>query len=292
MNAAEALCYVLNIGGRRSFDRIGREEDVLASSLAAQEYVARFPSVAERYLRAGSFVSRYEHAVREYTRAFPDDTIRGRRVLVIGAGRGTDVLHLARDREANHVVGVEIDRELAAFSRAMLTDHGVTNAEIVHTDMANVPQIPDASFDLAVSMATFEHVMDLPRVLHETARVLRPGGILHAEFSPIWRHYYGSHLGKYLPFPWTHLLFSERTVHRTLARLQKIPQPPLYRGLNRLTLADYRRIFAESPFRVLSFRLETRSRLKRALHRVPGVAEFVAGGVVVRLARRLASGAR
>jgi ubiquinone/menaquinone biosynthesis C-methylase UbiE len=287
MKPFEALCYLLNRGGRHYARRIDGEVDRAAESAFALKYRDRFrppDGVAERYVRAsGSFLGRYEQAVRRYA-AFPGEAFAGRRVLVIGAGRGVDVLHLAHDRGAAHVTGVEIDEGLCEFARGMLADHGVRNATIVCADMAAASAVPSESAELAVSMATFEHVMDLPGVLRETFRVLRPGGTLHAEFSPIWRHYYGSHLGKYLPFPWTHLLFDEETVGRTLTRLQRRPHaPPIYRGLNRLSLAEYRRIAEESPFEVLSFELTTRSRLKRALHRIPVLNEYVAGGVVLRL---------
>jgi hypothetical protein len=53
--------------------------------------------------------------------------------------------------------------------------------------------------------------------------------------------------------------------------------------LNRLTLADYRRVLEESPFEVLALGLATRSGVKKALHRIPVLNEYVAGGVVVRL---------
>jgi ubiquinone/menaquinone biosynthesis C-methylase UbiE len=288
MRMPEALCYLLNLRGRHCFREIERAEARTAASGFAAEHRRRFslPDLAEELYAGGgaSFLCRYEQSIRRHRAAFPGDTLAGRRVLVIGAGSGADVLHLAQDRGAEHVTGVEIDEALCDFSRRMLGKHGVRNATILCADMASVPALPPASMDLAISMATFEHVADLAGVLRETARVLRRGGMLHGEFSPIWRHYYGSHLGKYLPFPWTHLLFGERTVRRTLERLQRRPQPgPLYHGLNRHTLAQYRRIFLASPLEVVSFDLVTKSPLKKLLHRIPLLHEYVAGGVVVRL---------
>ncbi|MEM7305892.1 MAG: methyltransferase domain-containing protein [Planctomycetota bacterium] len=52
----------------------------------------------------------------------------------------------------------------------------------------------DATFDLAFSCCAFEHVDDLDGVIAETRRVLRPGGVLFAEFSPIWSSATGNHV--------------------------------------------------------------------------------------------------
>ncbi|HMO57644.1 MAG TPA: methyltransferase domain-containing protein [Roseiflexaceae bacterium] len=44
-------------------------------------------------------------------------------------------------------------------------------------DVGRLP-LPDASIDLVISAAAFEHFLDVPAVLAELARVLRPGGMV------------------------------------------------------------------------------------------------------------------
>lgn len=128
-------------------------------------------------LEAGSFLERYQGAIRAYARSFPDpDCFRDRDVLVIGAGRGADVLHLGHDRGDRRVIAVDIDADLCRFSRRMLEDHGIANASILCADMASVPAIPSGSIDHVVSIATSEHIRDLQGALIESHRVLRPGG--------------------------------------------------------------------------------------------------------------------
>lgn len=50
----------------------------------------------------------------------------------------------------------------------------------------NVGLLPfaDAAFDLAISAAAFEHFLDVPSVVAELRRVLRPGGVVWASIHP------------------------------------------------------------------------------------------------------------
>ncbi len=50
---------------------------------------------------------------------------------------------------------------------------------LVCGDVRHLP-LPDACFDLVTSVAAFEHFLDVPAVLAEVARVLRPGGVIWA----------------------------------------------------------------------------------------------------------------
>jgi ubiquinone/menaquinone biosynthesis C-methylase UbiE len=52
-------------------------------------------------------------------------------------------------------------------------------AGLVGGDVGIMP-FADASFDLAISNAAFEHFLDVPSVLADLYRVLRPGGLLWA----------------------------------------------------------------------------------------------------------------
>jgi SAM-dependent methyltransferase len=58
-------------------------------------------------------------------------------------------------------------------------------------DVRRLP-FPDASYDLVMSAAAFEHFLDVPAVIDELARVLRPGGMvwtsIHLFTSPSGGH--------------------------------------------------------------------------------------------------------
>lgn len=79
-----------------------------------------------------------------------------------------------------------------------------------------VDELPfgDATFDLVTSVAAFEHFLNVPRVLNEVHRVLRPGGVvwtcIHLFTSPSGGHNLGfneiplRHLPRGVA-PWDHL---------------------------------------------------------------------------------------
>jgi SAM-dependent methyltransferase len=125
--------------------------------------------------------------------------------------------------------------------------------------------LPDESFDLALSLSSFEHFGDGARVLQELHRVLVPGGAAFVSFEPIWTCSYGHHL-HHLPelaslvAPWAHLLWTPETMRQAL-----LPRWParaelsldqavhwVYEGpfINRLPIDALRRLFERSPFEI------------------------------------------
>lgn len=98
--------------------------------------------------------------------------LRGKRVLEIGSGGG--LMAEAYARAGARVSG--IDRSLPSLRVA--GDHA-GNAGLSIDYAASVAErlpFPDAAFDAVVTADVLEHVDDVPRVIGEAARVLRPGG--------------------------------------------------------------------------------------------------------------------
>jgi SAM-dependent methyltransferase len=95
-------------------------------------------------------------------------------VLEIGPGPGLVTDHLVR--RGVGVVSVEIDAELARNLRARFQTAAVA---VVNGDATRLP-FADAQFDFAVSFTMLHHVPSpalQDRLLAETRRVLRPGGV-------------------------------------------------------------------------------------------------------------------
>jgi 2-polyprenyl-6-hydroxyphenyl methylase/3-demethylubiquinone-9 3-methyltransferase len=97
----------------------------------------------------------------------------GKRALDIGCGGGLLAEELAR--LGCVVTGIDPSLESLGAAWTHAQEAGLSIDYRQGTGEA-IP-FPDASFDLATCCDVLEHVADLPRVIAETARVLRPGGV-------------------------------------------------------------------------------------------------------------------
>ena len=97
----------------------------------------------------------------------------GRDVLDLGCGGGFLAEELAR-RGAN-VTGVDPSQPAIDIAR----DHAGANFLKINYQVGTGERIPFAndSFDIVVCVDVLEHVEDLPRVIMEVRRVVRPGGL-------------------------------------------------------------------------------------------------------------------
>jgi ubiquinone/menaquinone biosynthesis C-methylase UbiE len=75
------------------------------------------------------------------------------------------------------------------------------------------------TFDLILSLSTFEHFFNGSQVLREMHRVLKPSGSVLINFQPVWTSSCGHHLhhipavAELIP-PWAHLLWTEETMQK------------------------------------------------------------------------------
>lgn len=250
------------------------------------------PSVDISKYEASIFVNRYKHRLAAYRFIGDHEGVFKRKVVLdIGSGRGEGLLHLVLDKGVGRAIGIDIDQEACRFAQQMLKDYQVPNAQVMQGSASQMPDIESGTVDVVVSTATFEHVIDLDGVLKECFRVLKPGGILYAQFSPIWTNYQGAHMGKWLPFPWTHLIFSDRTVAAVLGHIQGIPHDAgtLYKHLNQKRLSEYREAASRSSFEVVKFLNVSSHPIKKVLVRLPWIGEYISGGTVLFLRKPLAS---
>ena len=172
-----------------------------------------------------------------------------------------------------------------------------------------VEDLPDSfhgKFDVAVSIAAFEHVVHLPRVLDKIYDLLVPGGILVSLFSPIWSSCWGHHTwpferggktydegSQHIP-EWGHLLMTPAEMFDHLSRHTSrenadnvVYQVYHSEKLNRYFVEDYETVLRTSRFSqkylVTSAERqideETRETLMR---RYPGRTDFSAQSLIIR----------
>ncbi|MFH8370856.1 class I SAM-dependent methyltransferase [Streptomyces sp. NPDC018031] len=101
----------------------------------------------------------------------------GRRLLDVGCGWGSMVLHAAREYGV-HAVGITLSEEQAAYARKRVADAGLTDR--VEIRVQDYRQVPDRPFDAISSIGMAEHVgsAQYARYAADLHRLLRPGGRL------------------------------------------------------------------------------------------------------------------
>ena len=97
-------------------------------------------------------------------------------VLDLGSGGGIDVLLSARRVAPTGIAyGLDMTDEMLELARANQAKAGVENVRWLKGQIEEIP-LPDASVDVVLSNCVINLSTDKPRVLRETARVLKPGG--------------------------------------------------------------------------------------------------------------------
>lgn len=192
-----------------------------------REYYDEFAAgyEAERHHGYHALIDELEiAAVRPYA--------EGRRVLEAGCGTGLILQRLAS--VADRAVGIDLSTGMLAKARAR-------GLHVVHGSVTDLP-FGDGEFDLACSFKVLAHVEKIERAMAELARVVRPGGVVAAEF---YNPYSLRGLIKRLKRPTkiSHATTDEAVFTRydTLADVERILPPSL-------ALRDVRGVRVLTPF--------------------------------------------
>lgn len=100
------------------------------------------------------------------------DLVKDKDVLEVGCGTGLILSRLAPI--ASHVIGADL-------SAGMLEKARNRGLSVVQANALALP-FPDNSFDAAVSFKVLAHIEDIRGAVGEMCRVVRPGGVVAAEF--------------------------------------------------------------------------------------------------------------
>ena len=96
--------------------------------------------------------------------------------LDLGSGRGNDVIRMAEEAGENgFAYGIDLSDGMVKKARTNLDKFGVTNAEIIQSEMESLP-LKDNSVDVTISNCTINHSSNKEAVWSEVFRVLKPGG--------------------------------------------------------------------------------------------------------------------
>jgi arsenite methyltransferase len=104
------------------------------------------------------------------------DLDEGETVLDLGSGAGADVLISAtRVGPTGRAIGLDMTDEMLALARANAREAGTHNVEFLKGHIEDIP-LADATVDVVISNCVINLSADKAQVLHEAARVLKPGG--------------------------------------------------------------------------------------------------------------------
>lgn len=96
-------------------------------------------------------------------------------VLELAFGQGFNLAYLARRHPDNRFSGLDLTPVHARITAERLQRAGLSNVSLTLGDFHHLPYA-DASFDHVFAIEALCYATDLPQVLGEVARVLRPGG--------------------------------------------------------------------------------------------------------------------
>lgn len=189
--------------------------------------------------------------------------ITGKSLLDLGCGYGGRTAFYLLKGDPAKIVGLETTVEKIHIATNSVDKLCPDQRISFQVGVGEELPFENSSFDLIFSYDVFEHVQDLPKVLKECVRVLKPGGKVYALFPP----YYGPrshHLDFITSLPFLHHLFSPDTlVKATNSILEKnpeygvkpLPEPKMsYLGrkvlpnLNGTTIRDFQNIISNIPF--------------------------------------------
>ena len=185
---------------------------------------------------------------RFYSRYAP---FTGKVVAEIGVGAGHAIPQYL-DRGPHRYIAIDIEDRPALL--ASLSGH--PNGGRFEFRLSAPDRLPlDAqSVDVVITENSFEHFTAYGAMIEEIHRVLRPGGVLATQFSPLYYSPYGAHLMDVIKFPWLHVMLRE-DVLRDVAAAQALPANAgydheylwhQYKTLNRLRPGDFLAPFRDS----------------------------------------------
>lgn len=181
--------------------------------------------------------------------------VNDKTVIDFGCGEGNEAVEIAA-HGAKRVLGIDIQENLLEAARKRATEAGVAKT-------CWFGSWTEEKADMVVSIDSFEHFADPAEALKSMHSLLKPGGEIVASFGPTWYHPLGGHL--FSVFPWAHLLFSEEALVRWRSDFKKDGAKKFGEvagGLNQMTIRNFEKLLASSPFKTKDLELVPIRKLK------------------------------
>lgn len=158
-----------------------------------------------------------------------------RRFLELGCNEGMVCFHL----QSMGKTAVGIDNRSTNFDERAIKK----NIELLEMDARDL-KFEEESFDMVFSFDCFEHFPNPDKVLEESIRVLRKGGLIYILFSLPYMSPYGLHAFKTITVPYCQHLFPMKLIRSFAKNLKGVRSLP--KGdfpLNKWSTEDFRKLW-------------------------------------------------
>ena len=221
--------------------------------------------------------------------------LREATLLVQGTGTGWDVISWARLRP-RRIIATDLFsfedswQEIARYCH----QHYRVPVEFRTAALEDHSFLDSGSIDLIGSDAVYEHCRDLPRVMRESQRLLRPGGSLYASYGPLYFCAGGDHFSGRggLEHSYNHLRLEPEAYRQYLeaqrAALEDFQDGVRYLDLDlfsRLTTGEYLEIYREAGLVVKELILEVSDQALAYKQQFPQEFQEILGKYAGRITR-------
>lgn len=186
---------------------------------------------------------------------FPNINYEGLKVLDMGCGHGAISIDLAL-KGAKKIVGVDLNDDCIDFAKENLKTNFPQFADRITFVCTDFRTLEENDFDIIISKASFEHILDLDTLLVGMKEKLKIGGKIVTGFGPLYNSPWGDHNRLRHKLPWTHVMFPAEHFIEKLNKTREKKVETIYDlGLNRYSLKDYIRMFNTTEgLKVIDFR--------------------------------------
>ena len=181
--------------------------------------------------------------------------LSGKTILDFGCGHGALCIDIA-DSGAKSVLGIDLNDNLLNFANLNLDKNFDHLKDKVFFEKKDILKKKfEKKFDLIISKDTFEHTLNLDKILEKFHQILKKDGKAFVGFGPLYNFYNGDHGRTEAYLPWFHIIIPEKIL---INRLNKKYKKNFFKiedlGLSKYSFKDYIRIFEKSKFKVTYFK--------------------------------------
>lgn len=204
--------------------------------------------------------------------------IRNANILIQGTGNGWDVISWA-ELKPKSIVAVDLYSfdSWAEISNYCMEKYSV-KVEFIASPLENNFGLSSDSVDLVASDAVYEHCKNLSGVMIETHRVLKRGGVVYANYGPLWYCASGDHFSgrDSLQSSYNHIFLDTDDyfdyVNKYRSDLENFQDGHRYIELDlfsKLSTREYVNIYESSGFRISDFWVEVSARATEFKTKLP-----------------------